>query len=107
LQRGSFFAPAVYFAPVGGQLRVHEFRGRVTTIYSADGKAYETLDSPIGGSSWRGGAVAALVIICAPLLLIGLVMVRVFGLKSIWRLVKNPNKPLSTYPDDLAARNST
>jgi hypothetical protein len=93
------FAPEVSFARVGGQLRVHEFRGRVTTIYSADGKAYETGDSPIGGSSWRGGAGAALVIISAPLLLIGLVMVRVFGLKSIWRLLKNPNKPLPSYPD--------
>jgi hypothetical protein len=93
------FAPDVYFAPVGGRLRVHEFRGLVTTIYSANGKAYETGDSPIGGSSWRGGAVALLIIFSAPILLIALVMVWVFGPKSIWRLLKNPNKPLPSYPD--------
>jgi len=87
------FAPDVYFAPVGGRLQVHEFRGRVTTIYSADGKAYETGDSPIGGSSWRGGVGAILVIVSAPVLLVALILVWAFGPKSIWRLLKNPNKP--------------
>jgi hypothetical protein len=93
------FAPDVYFAPVGGQLRVREFRGLVTTIYSADGKGWETGDSPNGGSSWRGGAGAVLVIVSAPILLIALILVRGFGPKSIWRLLKDPNKPLPSYPD--------
>jgi hypothetical protein len=93
------FAPDVYFASVGGHLRVREFRGSVTTIYSADGKAYETGDSPIGGSSWRGGAAAVLIVFSAPILVIAVVIVWAFGLKSIWRLLRRPNKPLPSYPD--------
>lgn len=93
------FAPDVYFAPVGGRLRVHEFRGRITTIYSADGKGWETGDSPNGGESWRGGVGAALIIFSAPVLFIALVLVRGFGLKWIWRLLKNPNTSRSIYPD--------
>ena len=93
------FAPDVYFATVGGQLRVHEFRGRVTTIYSVDGKGWETGDSPDGGSSWRGGVAAALIILSAPIFIIALVVVWAFGPKSIWRLLKDPNKPLPSYPD--------
>jgi hypothetical protein len=100
------FAPDVYFAPAGGELRVREFRGLVTTIYSADGKGWETGDSPNGGSSWRGGAGAVLVIVSAPVLFIALVLVRGFGLKWIWRLLKDPNKHPSIYPDHLAARDS-
>jgi hypothetical protein len=41
------------------------------------------------------------VIVSVPLLAIALLMVRVFGLKSIWRLLKSPNKPLPSYPDYL------
>jgi hypothetical protein len=98
------FAPQVAFAPIGGDVRVHEFRGRVTTVYAADGKAYETGDSPIGGSSWRGGAMAALIVVCAPILVVALVLVRAFGLKSIYRLLRHPNKPLPTYADYMTAK---
>jgi hypothetical protein len=100
------FAPDVYFAPVGGRVRVHEFRGRITTIYSTDGKGWETGDSPNGGSSWRGGVGAVLIIFSAPILVIAVILVRGIGPKYIWRVLKNPNKSLSIYPDDLAARNS-
>lgn len=97
------FAPDVYYAPIGGQLPVREFRGRVTSVYTSNGN-YETGDSPIGGSTWRGGAVAALVIVCAPILLIALVLLRTFGLKSMWRLLRNPNRPLPSYPDYITAQ---
>ncbi len=91
------FAPQVAFAVVGSEVRVHEFRGRVTTIYATDGKAFETGDSPIGGSSWRGGAMAALILVCAPFLFIGVVLLVAFGPRSIYRLLRRPDKPLPSY----------
>jgi len=93
------FAPNVYFAPIGGQARVREFRARVTTVYSSNGTAYETGDSPTGGSSWRGGVAAVLIIFSAPVLLIGLIFVVGLGLRSIWRLLRDPSRPLPTYAD--------
>ena len=97
------FAQRVAYAPVGGRIRVREFRGKVTTVYAADGKGYETGDSPIGGSSWRGGVMALLLILCLPLLLIGLIVVGASG-SSIWRTLKDPTRPLPSYSDAKETR---
>lgn len=53
------FAPYTSYAPIGGQVRVREYRGLITTVYAADGTAYETIESP-GGSSWRRGIAAGI-----------------------------------------------
>ena len=97
--RESFIAPAVYYGPVGGTVVIREFRGQVTTVYEAAGKGYETVDSPISGASWRGGVFALLIIFLAPILIVAsYLLIRGFGLRSLWRMLRNPTRPLGTYP---------
>jgi hypothetical protein len=93
--------PNPSYALSDGRVVVREYRGQVTTVYDVSGKAYETGDSPIGGSSWRGGVAALLIIFSAPILLVALIVVRAFGPKSIWKLLKNPNKPHPSYSDNM------
>jgi hypothetical protein len=86
-------APNPSYALPDGRVLIREYRGQVTTVYDVNGKAYETADSPTGGSSWRGGVAALLIIFSAPILLVSLLVLRVLGFNSTWRLLKNPNKP--------------
>jgi hypothetical protein len=90
-------APYVYYAAVGGPVRVREFRGRVTTVYGADGKGYETADSPTGGANWRGGVAAAMIIVLAPVLIVAaILLIWGFGLQDLWRMLRNPTRPVPT-----------
>jgi hypothetical protein len=83
--------PRIYYAPAGGPVRVREFRGKVTTVYGADGKAYETSDSPTGGANWRGGVAALMIIISAPILIVaGIVLIWGVGLRTLWRMLGKP-----------------
>jgi hypothetical protein len=56
------FGPYPFYSLIGGQVRVREYGGLITTVYAADGTAYETIDSP-GNSSWRRGIAAVMVVI--------------------------------------------
>lgn len=97
--RESLIPPSVNYGPVGGSVRVREFRGQVTTVFDADGKGYETVDSPIRGASWRGGVFALLIILLVPVLIVAsYLLIRGFGLRSLWRMLRNPTRPLPTYP---------
>jgi len=54
------FAPYPFYASIGGHVKVREYRASITTVYAADGTAFETTDSPRGGASWRRGIAAGM-----------------------------------------------
>jgi hypothetical protein len=61
-----------------GRVNVHEYRGLVTTVYDAAGKAYETTDSPSRGNGWRRGvAVVMLIVLGSWLIVVAIIAVGV------------------------------
>jgi hypothetical protein len=58
------------YALPDGTVKVRVYRGLITTVYDANGKAYETQDSPSGGRSWRRGIAAVILIVFGAWLLV-------------------------------------